>query len=544
MAESIRLSIGGSLRRKPLAPQSPHNSNVSPISPLSTSSSLQNKRATSPISMKSPKWERFDAVPEHDPDDNTTNYPDRSDYTHLNTRDSDLSASPPLESHAPSNSFKQELPPPDRDHDTFSSKYAEPPRYCSSKRNIKVSRTSWLTLTIYALSVYSTVMSAIWLVVSILQPRWGHQISSRRGLEPASATLLAALAAKTIEISFVTVFVSCLGQVLSRRSSKKDSGGVTLAEMTMRNWVIQPGSLITHFESLPYAGSTLLGAVSLAATIAALLYTTASDAMVSPKLKYGSWEFKSLSGHVRTSYANVGYIQSSCTSIKHDAIDDRGTESCMGVQFSGQSYRNLLSFMTTWSMLNENNTQVSQDINQRPVGTMLLHDNTTMLSSWIETSFSNVTKQFEDNERLINNVSLSYPHPGVYTAALAPINDILQPDDLGGVGEYIINAAVVSPSINVLCVSMDAKDLAPLVYTAWPGSRNKKTNVGKQEIGLDDWVKDVPPPVNKKGDDEFLNSTDVDDIFRWGKKYGRRPPVFQLVSLIFALLDSLFLHGC
>jgi hypothetical protein len=372
-------------------------------------------------------------------------------------------------------------------------------------------------------------MSAIWLVVSILQPRWGHQISSRKGLQPASATLVSALAAKTIEISFVTVFVSCLGQVLSRKSFARNSRGVTLAEMTMRNWVIQPGSLITHFESLPYAGTTVLGGVSLAATIAALLYTTASDAMVSPKLKYGNWEVKALSGHVRSSYANVGYVKESCTSILGKIDEEVSAESCMSVQFSGQSYRNLMSFMTIWSTLQENGTDVSDDMNKRPTGTMLLYDNTTMISSWIDTDYSDVAELYKQTGRMINNVSLSFPHPGVYEAATSPLNDILQPDDLGGVGEYTINAAVVSPTINVMCVNMKAEELAPLVYTEWPHSRNEHTHVGDQMIGVKNWDEDVPPPKNGKGEPEYLNSTAVDDIFKWGKKYERRPPIFQLV---------------
>lgn len=50
---------------------------------------------------------------------------------------------------------------------------------------------------------------------------------------PSNATLLTAIIAKTIELSFVTVFISCLGQILTRRSLIKKAGGVTLAEMTM-----------------------------------------------------------------------------------------------------------------------------------------------------------------------------------------------------------------------------------------------------------------------------------------------------------------------
>ena len=297
--------------------------------------------------------------------------------------------------------------------------------------------------------------------------------------------------------------------------------------------MIQPGTLITHYETIPYAALTLLGALSLAATIAASLYTTSSDALVAPKLKYGDWESKELQGYVRSSYANAGYASQSCPSLL-DADDKlHSDESCLNVQFSGQSYRNLLGFMTTWTNINENGTSVVGDLKERPAGNTLLYDNTTMLSTWIETEHANVTAHFEETGRIINNVTLALPHPGVYAAATARVNGILQPDDLAGVGEYAIRAGVVSPSINVMCVNMSPNELEPLVYTAWKHANTTKTGVGNQTQGYDAWEDDVPVWTNKKGEPEYLNRTVVDDIFQWGPKYQRRPPVFELVSRAF-----------
>lgn len=101
-----------------------------------------------------------------------------------------------------------------------------------------MSRVTWLSVSILLLSIYSTGLSCLWFVVSIVQPRWGRAISSSGGMAPSTASTLATLFAKTIEMSFVTVFISFLGQVLTRRSFIKKSRGMTLAEMTMRNWVI------------------------------------------------------------------------------------------------------------------------------------------------------------------------------------------------------------------------------------------------------------------------------------------------------------------
>lgn len=116
---------------------------------------------------------------------------------------------------------------------------------------------------------------------------------------------------------------------------------------------------------------------------------------------------------------------------------------------------------------------------------------------------------------------------GVYDAATNAVNGILQPNDLSGVGEYSLKASVVSPAINVMCVNMAQDELAPLVYTEWSNSRNENTTVGKQQRGHAEWENEVPV----YSEDEWLNQTVVDDIFRWGEDYGRRPPVFQLVSV-------------
>jgi hypothetical protein len=112
---------------------------------------------------------------------------------------------------------------------------------CTTKRDIHTTRRSWLSTTILLLSIYSTVMSGLWLMTAFVQPRWGKTISSTGRLTPSTASLLSALFAKTIELSFVTVFVGFLGQVLSRRSLIKNSHGVSIAEMSMRTWIIQPG---------------------------------------------------------------------------------------------------------------------------------------------------------------------------------------------------------------------------------------------------------------------------------------------------------------
>ena len=111
---------------------------------------------------------------------------------------------------------------------------------CRAKKGPTSGRGSWLAVSIMILSIYSTVFSGIWLFIAILKPRYGHTVSSRGTLPfPIASTLYAAIA-KSIELSFVTVFVAFIGQALSKRAMMQPKG-VTIADMSMRSWVMQPG---------------------------------------------------------------------------------------------------------------------------------------------------------------------------------------------------------------------------------------------------------------------------------------------------------------
>jgi len=144
-------------------------------------------------------------------------------------------------------------------------------------------------------SVYSTIGSGLFFVVAIVQPQYGHTISSRGSLSPASAALITAFLAKTIELSFVMVFLAFVGQVLSRRALRHQ--GITLSSVAMRSFVLsvtdlpiysdyrlidvyrQPGTVFTQWQSVRFAGSSVLGLLCLAAALLSLMYTTAAGAL-------------------------------------------------------------------------------------------------------------------------------------------------------------------------------------------------------------------------------------------------------------------------
>jgi hypothetical protein len=182
----------------------------------------------------------------------------------------------------------------------------------------------------------------------------------------------------------------------------------------------RPGSLITHFENIQYAGLTFLGAMALTATFAATFYTTASEAMVAPKLKMGEWTERDLTGSIMSQYANINYVVNTCPSVSPEEDGEAG-RSCTAIGWAGQSYRNLMSFMGTWSLLQDNQTDVSSNIQSRPIGSMLLYDNTTVYSTWIETSYSDVAEAYERTGHIVNNVTLAVPHPGESSTASIPI---------------------------------------------------------------------------------------------------------------------------
>lgn len=81
-----------------------------------------------------------------------------------------------------------------------------------------------------------------------------------------------------------------------------------IAEMSMTTGVIQPGFMITHWQAVRYVGWTFLGTLPFIAALCAMFYTAASDALVSPKLKFGNWVDITLQGPVRTSYANPQFV--------------------------------------------------------------------------------------------------------------------------------------------------------------------------------------------------------------------------------------------
>lgn len=216
-----------------------------------------------------------------------------------------------------------------------------PAHECPTAKDFYQARFTWLNVSIIIICLFSCVFSGIFVGLAFREPFYGRWITSHGPLTPTSAILLTTVFAKLIELSFVTVFVAFLGQVLSRRAFMKDHGrGVTLSELSMWRWIVQPGTLITHPETVRYAALSLLGIASLVSAVLATLYSSAAAALVQPSLRQGSWTPMNMSGRVHADFANVNYVKKLCqTPIKETRDKDSGS-TCLQIEHAGQAYHN------------------------------------------------------------------------------------------------------------------------------------------------------------------------------------------------------------
>ena len=387
-----------------------------------------------------------------------------------------------------------------------------PGHECGTRRDFYNGRLSWLNMSIIIICLFSTVFSGIFLVLALRAPRYGRWISTSpdAGLRPSDAILLTAIMAKLIELSFVTCFVAFLGQVLSRRAFMKGHGrGVTLSELSMWRWVVQPGTLITHWETAKYAGLSVLGILSLLSAILATFYSSAATAVVQPMLKQGLWDNIVMAGRVKTDFANMFYVKDLCRSpIRNDKSEKGAT--CLQIEHAGQGYHNYQRYLAEWDILVRNDNGTTDQTARHP-GFGLLHENTTITGQWIDViDTPAVSKKYG---RAINNVSLAIPHAGVFSAARDQRNNIMQPEELNSEGTYSLWASVPSPVMNVLCANMNKTELAPIVFDTW----------NDENVSVSNWDA-------LRANATTTNNTVVDNIFGWHKKMANGvdyPPVFS-----------------
>ncbi|KAF7596794.1 hypothetical protein BBP40_012393 [Aspergillus hancockii] len=389
---------------------------------------------------------------------------------------------------------------------------------CAHKDAIVQKWYRWVPITILVLAVWATVWSGLYFVMACWKPRYGTYIGVGGKLSASTANLLSALFAKMIELSYVTVFVAFLGQFLSRRALRKGSHGITISDMSMRTWIMQPGSMIVHWETLRYSALSLLGAMTLTATIVAMFYTTAAEALVSPKLLMGPRLDRTLMGNVSTDFFNPDFLGWHCSTpiVLSDDPENRNS-TCLQLQHVGQAYHNYVAYLSEWSKMVVNHNPASTIIKERPPPIGSIHDNTTVVGSWIDRT--NMTELSSLHGRMVLNVTAAMPHAGVLGAVKDPRNGVKSPQN-SSEGNFEIVASVPCPAVNVLCVGMTEDELKPLVYSLWPGTKFNQTT----------WMNKTAPHVPQP-EDAWYNRTVVDDLFGWGPKYNRTQPIFGKLPL-------------
>lgn len=228
---------------------------------------------------------------------------------------------------------------------------------------------------------------------------------------------------------------------------------------------MQPGSLITHWEAIKFAGWTFLGILALLATFSAMFYTTAAEALVAPKLTLGTPKSQVLGGLVVTDFSNNTYFSQQCKTPVTDQMDplDRGS-TCRQIDYAGQSYRDFSTWLENWQHLStQGNNSFTASMDGRPVPTATLYENTTVAGQWIKLNAENITADSARHGRFVHNVTMAMPHANIFNAVRNPMNSIPQPEDFLGQGEYEINGSLPSLALNVLCVGLSSNEVTPLV---------------------------------------------------------------------------------
>lgn len=89
-------------------------------------------------------------------------------------------------------------------------------------------------------------------------------------------------------------------------------------------------------------------------------------------------------------------------------------------------FHNYHAYLSTWSYLSKSGNG-TKDLQSRPNAFAIMDDNTTITSAWTEQNFNNMSKLYDDYGFVVINVSMAMPHVGVASAAIDPINKIMQP---------------------------------------------------------------------------------------------------------------------
>ncbi|KAE9980742.1 hypothetical protein EG328_012087 [Venturia inaequalis] len=363
-----------------------------------------------------------------------------------------------------------------------------------------------------AVSILSTLLSLAYVVIAVWGPTWDTI------RDPSISKNVTSIVAKIIEASFGSICVLFVGQLLTRRSTSEDTHhGVSLYQICMRDWIIDPASMFSDDKVLWLGMRSFLGWYVLVASVAALLYGTASQNLVQPVVRDTSGRRSTLNGLVTTSFGDEVFIERKYrSSLVPDpsVITDR---SYMSVVYSARCSDSWNSYLSAWNGITNQKTIQSQRFVPWTI------DRSTqgqINGSWVQDiDMIDVSKKFDG--RIVNNVTLAIPHPGISKAASDKSNLIAQPNEFeGGVGRYQIRAQIPSPYLNIICTNAKRSDLEGLVH---------EDQIEGQLNNSDLLIPDKDPQFVIDFDWEKYTTvkSPLDNIFNWNNSNNKRPIFYR-----------------
>jgi hypothetical protein len=281
-------------------------------------------------------------------------------------------------------------------------------------------RGSWFariwTAIVLTTSIYSTTLSGLWFILAVTS--YQYDIGHKHDLSFSDVSTIIAALAKTIELSFELVSVAVVGQELTRRLTTRSCDGINLAQMQLKAFLAQPGSMITNWQAFFHVAPTFLGVTAVFIGAIGVLYTTASDALVAPTATMKSMGVQSIPADVNTGFLNTTYMQRSCPSQVSVDQDPAALSSCNDVQLAGSVFRDLMTYLNNFqATIGEKNKDMSI-VHHRPSPLGQFNDMYSVRGEWLhDPQNPNAPVVFQKNGRTVNNVTMLLPHAGVVAAA-------------------------------------------------------------------------------------------------------------------------------
>ena len=200
---------------------------------------------------------------------------------------------------------------------------------------------------------------------------------------------------------------------------------MTISDMQLRTLILQPGALFIHFTSFLGTWRTWIGVLSSFAALSAIFYTTASDALVQPKLALTAWSYDPMTSMTQAFWADRDFIYGQCQTPIPESSDARASTICTELEHSGQAYHNFMQYLATYNASVQAKNVSATDMDKRPGPVGMLFDNTTVQGMWIDKI--DMAKASQEHGRIINNVTMRIPHAGLFSAAKLGDNGLPSP---------------------------------------------------------------------------------------------------------------------